>query len=46
MTVAEVEVIFRVVAASRPVIGMGISGLAPVERIVEPLTRLCAAVGF
>jgi arginase family enzyme len=46
MTVSEVEQIFRDVAGSRTVIGMGISGLAPDERNVEPLTRLCAAVGF
>jgi arginase len=46
MTVAEVEELFRDVAASRTVIGMGISGLAPDERNVEPLARLCAALGL
>jgi arginase family enzyme len=46
MTVPEVEEIFRDLAASHTVVGMGISGLAPDERNVEPLTKLCSALGL
>jgi arginase len=34
------------VARAQPVVGMGLSGLAPEERNVEPLTRLCRAAGL
>ena len=46
MTVDEVERIFRDIAATNTVIGAGISGLAPEERNVEPLTRLCSALSL
>jgi arginase family enzyme len=45
LTVVEVETMFREIAAAHTVIGAGISGLAPEERNVEPLGRLCAALG-
>ncbi len=46
LRVAEVERILGDVAAAHTVIGAGISGLAPEERNIEPLTRLCAALGL
>ena len=46
LTVDEVESLFRGIASSHTVIGAGISGLAPDERNVEPLSRLCAALGL
>ena len=46
LAVAEVEAIFRDVAASRPVLGAGVSGLVPDPRNVAPLTRLLAALGL
>jgi len=46
LTVAEVESMFRGIASSHTVVGAGISGLAPDERNVEPLSRLCSALGF
>jgi arginase family enzyme len=46
LTVAEVEVMLTEIAARHTVIGAGISGLAPEERNVEPLSRLCAALGL
>jgi arginase len=46
LTVDDVESMLRGVAASHSVVGAGISGLAPEERNVEPLGRLCAALGL
>jgi len=46
LTVEEVESMFRGIASSHTVIGAGISGLAPDERNVEPLSRLCSALGL
>jgi arginase family enzyme len=46
LTVEEVEAILRDLAASHTVVGAGISGLAPEERNVEPLERLCTALGL
>jgi len=46
MHVDEVERVVRHVAATRTVLGAGISGLAPDERNVEPLARLCSALGL
>ena len=46
LTVDEVESLFRGIASSHTVIGAGISGLAPDARNVEPLSRLCAALGL
>ena len=46
LTVDEVESILKDIAARHTVIGAGISGLAPEERNVEPLSRLCTALGF
>jgi arginase family enzyme len=44
--VDEVERILRDIASSHTVLGAGLTGLAPEERNIEPLTRLCAALGF
>jgi arginase len=42
----EVESLFRDLAARGVVLGAGLTGLAPDQRNVEPLTRLCAALGL
>jgi arginase len=42
----EVESLFRGLAERGVVLGAGLTGLAPDERNVEPLTRLCAALGL
>jgi arginase len=44
--VAEVERIFRELAATVPILGVGLSGLLPEERNLVPLTRLLAALGL
>jgi arginase len=44
LAVAEVEALLDDVAAKTTVLGAGLSGLAPEERNVEPLTRLCSAL--
>jgi arginase len=44
LRVAEVERIFRDLAAAAPILGVGISGLVPDERNLEPLTRLLTAL--
>ena len=46
LRVDEVEEMLRHVGASHTVVGAGISGLAPEERNVEPLERLCSALGL
>ncbi len=46
LTVDEVEPMLRDIAARHTVIGAGLSALAPEERNVEPLSRLCAALGL
>lgn len=46
LTVDEAERMLREIAVKHTVIGAGISGLAPEERNVEPLNRLCAALGL
>jgi arginase len=46
MRVEEVEGILREVAATHTVLGAGLSGIAPDERNVGPLTRLCIALGL
>jgi arginase len=46
LTVDEVELLFRDVQRSSPVLGAGISGLVPEDRNLEPLHRLLAALGF
>jgi arginase family enzyme len=44
--VAEAERIFRELAATAPILGVGLSGLVPEERNLVPLTRLLAALGI
>ncbi|HEX9415850.1 MAG TPA: arginase family protein [Gaiellaceae bacterium] len=44
--VQEVEQMLSEIAAGHAVLGAGLTGLAPEERNVEPLTRLCAALGL
>ncbi len=46
LTVDEVEALFRRIAAEKPVLGAGLSGLVPDERNVAPLARLLAALGL
>jgi arginase family enzyme len=46
LTVDEVVKMLRHVGASHTVVGAGISGLAPEERNVEPVERLCSALGL
>jgi arginase len=46
LSVADVERIFRRLAASAPVLGVGLSGLVAEQRNVEPLTRMLAALGL
>ena len=46
LEVREVEALLRRVAADHTVLGAGLSGLAADDRNVEPLTRLCAALGL
>ena len=46
LSVDEVESLFRDVAERGVVLGAGLTGLAPDERNVEPLTRLCRALGL
>jgi arginase len=46
LSVDEVESIFRDVAEQGAVLGAGLTGLAPDERNVEALTRLCRALGL
>ena len=43
---ADVEEVFLDVAARTPVLGAGLSGLAPDERNVAPLARLCGALSL
>ncbi len=46
LRVADVERIFRDLAASAPVLGAGLSGLVPEPRNLGPLTRMLAALGL
>ncbi len=46
LVLAEVEQMLSEIAAGHAVLGAGLSGLAPEERNVEPLSRLCSALGL
>ncbi len=46
LALAEAEALLADVAGQTTVLGAGLSGLAPEERNVEPLTRLCSALGL
>ena len=46
LSVDEVEALFESVAREATVLGAGISGAVPDERNVEPLVRLCRALGL
>ena len=46
LRLGEVEDLLASVRRDNPVLGAGLSGLAPEPRNVEPLTRLCRALGF
>jgi arginase len=46
LSIGEVEELLRGVADGRAVLGMGLSGLAPEERNVDPLIRLISALGL
>ena len=46
LEVGEVEGLFGEIAESSTVLGMGLSGLAPEERNIAPLSRLCTALGL
>jgi arginase family enzyme len=46
LSLAQAERLLETVRANAAVLGAGFSGLAPEQRNVEPLTRLCAALGL
>jgi arginase len=46
LRVADVERIFRALAATTPILGVGLSGLVAEEKNLEPLTRLLSALGL
>ena len=46
LRLADVEALLQLVAARTAVVGAGLSGLAPDPRNVQPLTRVCAALGL
>ncbi|MGH3045913.1 MAG: arginase family protein, partial [Gaiellaceae bacterium] len=46
LTIPETVSILKQVAASRPVVGAGLSGLSPAPGNPPPLARLTAALGF
>jgi arginase family enzyme len=46
LRVDAVEAVFTRIASEATVLGAGISGSAPEQRNVEPLTRLCRALGL
>jgi hypothetical protein len=46
LRVAEVERLFRGLAARAAILGAGLSGLVPDERNLAPLVRLLAALGM
>ena len=45
LSVDEVEAVFERIAARATVVGVGLTGLAPEARNVDPVTRLCGALG-
>jgi arginase family enzyme len=45
-SVEQAEDLFRAIAGRAPVLGAGLSGLAAEPSNVEPLARLCAALGL
>jgi arginase len=46
LSLAALEAVLRRVAAAVPVLGAGVTGLRPAPSNVEPLSRLCAALGL
>jgi arginase len=46
LSLAETEELLTRIRERAPVLGAGLSGLAPESTNVEPLTRLCAALGL
>ena len=46
LILAQVEELFSVLQERTTVVGMGLSGLAPHEENVSPLTKLCGVLGF
>jgi arginase len=46
VSLAALETLLRGVAARKPIIGVGLTGLTRAEASVDPLMRLCAAMGF
>jgi arginase len=46
IALAEAEELLRRVAREAQVVGAGLSGLLPAEANLEPVTRLCAALGL
>jgi arginase len=46
LTLRAVEELFSEARERTTIVGIGLTGLAPHEESIEPLTRLCRAVGF
>lgn len=46
LSLDETDELFKQVALRAPVVGVGLSGLAPEPRNVTPLVRLCASLGL
>jgi arginase family enzyme len=46
LTLLEVDMLFGEIQGSPTVVGMGLTGLAPREDSVAPLTQLCRVLGF
>jgi arginase len=46
LSLGEAESLLREVSAQAPVLGAGFTALTPAPSNVEPVTRLCAALGF
>jgi arginase len=46
LSLDELETLLRGIAARKPIVGAGLTGLTPSEHSVEPLVRLCAAMGL
>jgi hypothetical protein len=46
LTLPEVEALLGQIVGTRPLAGAGLTGLTAAERNVDPLGRLCAALGL
>jgi hypothetical protein len=46
LTLQDVDELFSKIRERTTVVGMGLTGLAPREESIEPLTSLCRGLGF